>query len=324
MPWRIYRPGVVVGDSRTGEMDKIDGPYYFFKLIQRMRQLLPPWMPTIGLEGGRINLVPVDFVVDALDHIAHKKGLDRRCFHLVDPEPKRVGEVLNIFAKAAHAPSMSLYINAALFGFVPRSVTKGLARTMLLLLPFVLLGVLVKPPAQEEMWSNDETDKVSTVLEHTQRGMLKPAEEASFQERMTNWAYLITDVIPYRPFGTGIGSGSLAELRFSNDAEELPPIDSSILLQGITCGFAGMVLFVWILFRSTWVSLRDAWNREQDPVRVQTKRIIAALMCALVVNSVFGLTFTLYSIAPLVWLFMGWVSVESMKKPEGEREVITI
>jgi NAD(P)-dependent dehydrogenase (short-subunit alcohol dehydrogenase family) len=124
--WRVYRPGIVVGDSHTGEMDKIDGPYYFFKLIQRMRQLLPPWMPTIGLEGGRINIVPVDFVVDALDHLAHKKGLDRKCFHLVDTEPKRVGEVLNIFAKAAHAPPMSLYVNAALLGFIPRGITKGL------------------------------------------------------------------------------------------------------------------------------------------------------------------------------------------------------
>src|SRR5262245_54245194 len=126
VPWRVYRPGIVVGDSRTGEMDKIDGPYYFFKLIQRVRQLLPPWMPAIGLEGGRINLVPVDFVVDAIDHLAHKKGLDGKCFHLVDPEPKRVGEVLNTFAKAGHAPPMSLYINAALLGFIPRGVKKGL------------------------------------------------------------------------------------------------------------------------------------------------------------------------------------------------------
>jgi thioester reductase-like protein len=63
---------MVVGDSQTGEMDKIDGPYYFFKLIQRMRKLLPPWMPAVGLEGGRINIVPVDYVVDALDHISHQ------------------------------------------------------------------------------------------------------------------------------------------------------------------------------------------------------------------------------------------------------------
>jgi len=45
-PFRIYRPGFVIGHSRTGHIDKIDGPYYFFKTIQKMRSLLPPWMPT--------------------------------------------------------------------------------------------------------------------------------------------------------------------------------------------------------------------------------------------------------------------------------------
>ena len=57
-PFRIYRPGFVVGHSKTGYIDKIDGPYYFFKLLQKMRKALPPWMPTIGIEGGRINIVP--------------------------------------------------------------------------------------------------------------------------------------------------------------------------------------------------------------------------------------------------------------------------
>ena len=126
VPWRIYRPGIVVGDSRTGEIDKVDGPYYFFKTIQKLRQLLPPWMPTVGLEGGRINLVPVDFVVAAVDHIAHQRGLDGKCFHLVDPHPHRVGDVLGIFAKAAHAPEMAMRVNAALFGFVPATVRRGL------------------------------------------------------------------------------------------------------------------------------------------------------------------------------------------------------
>ena len=118
---------MVVGDSQTGEMDKIDGPYYFFKLIQRMRQILPPWMPAVGLEGGRINIVPVDFVVDALDHISHAKiELKGQCFHLVDPVGYRVGDVLDVFSKAAHAPKMNLFVNAALLGFIPKSVKKGL------------------------------------------------------------------------------------------------------------------------------------------------------------------------------------------------------
>jgi NAD(P)-dependent dehydrogenase (short-subunit alcohol dehydrogenase family) len=126
VPWSVYRPAMVVGDSTTGEMDKIDGPYYFFKLIQRMRQLLPPWMPSVGLEGGRVNIVPVDFVVNALDHISHKEGITKRCFHLVDPVGYRVGDVLDIFSKAAHAPKMNLFVNAALLGFIPKSVKKGL------------------------------------------------------------------------------------------------------------------------------------------------------------------------------------------------------
>ncbi|MDO8650611.1 MAG: SDR family oxidoreductase [Undibacterium sp.] len=126
VPFRIYRPGIVIGDSKTGAMDKIDGPYYFFKLIQRIRQLLPPWMPMIGLEGGRLNIVPVDYVVDALDYIAHQPKLDGHCFHLTDPEAMRVGDVLNTFARAAHAPTMSFRINAALMGFIPESVKKGM------------------------------------------------------------------------------------------------------------------------------------------------------------------------------------------------------
>jgi len=126
LPWSVYRPAMVVGDSRTGEMDKIDGPYYFFKLIQRMRQILPPWFPSMGLEGGRVNIVPVDFVVDALTAISHQKDIAGHCYHLVDPVGYRVGDVLDIFSQAAHVPKMNLFVNAALLGFIPRSVTKGL------------------------------------------------------------------------------------------------------------------------------------------------------------------------------------------------------
>ena len=72
--WTVYRPAFVVGDSTTGEMDKVDGPYYF----------------------------------------------------IVDPMGYRVGDVLDIFSKAAHAPKMNLFVNAALLGFIPKSVKKGL------------------------------------------------------------------------------------------------------------------------------------------------------------------------------------------------------
>ena len=125
-PYRIYRPGIVVGHSKTGEIDKIDGPYYFFSALKKLREALPPWMPVIGIEGGRVNLVPVDFVADAMDHIAHKPGLNGGCFHLTDPDPRRIGEVLNLFARAGHAPQMTMRLDARMFSFVPFPVKAAL------------------------------------------------------------------------------------------------------------------------------------------------------------------------------------------------------
>ena len=85
VPWRVYRPAVVVGHSQTGEMDKIDGPYYFFKAIQKARHALPEWFPLVGPELGYTNIVPVDYVAAAMDHIAHQPGLDGQAFHLWRP-----------------------------------------------------------------------------------------------------------------------------------------------------------------------------------------------------------------------------------------------
>ena len=125
-PFRIYRPAVVIGHSKTGEIDKIDGPYYFFRTLKKLRQALPQWMPVLGIEGGRVNMVPVDFVVDAMDHIAHKPGLDGHCFHLTDPAPRRIGQVLNLFASAGHAPQMSMRLDARMFAFIPGAVKQAL------------------------------------------------------------------------------------------------------------------------------------------------------------------------------------------------------
>lgn len=129
-PWRVYRPGIVVGDSRTGAIDKIDGPYYFFKLLQRARRVLPAWLPIAGLEGGEINIVPVDYVADAIDHIAHAPGLDGRAFHITDPNPRRAGQVVNAFAKAADAPRMQWQL-----GTDVTEPATGAVRSALKLLP---------------------------------------------------------------------------------------------------------------------------------------------------------------------------------------------
>jgi thioester reductase-like protein len=119
VPWRVYRPGIVVGDSKTGQMDKIDGPYYFFKAIQRMRQLLPEWVPLVGVDLGLTNIVPVDWVAGALEHIAHEPGLDHKAFHLTDPRPQRVDDLINELAAAAHAPRFAVSVDKRVIAALP-------------------------------------------------------------------------------------------------------------------------------------------------------------------------------------------------------------
>jgi NAD(P)-dependent dehydrogenase (short-subunit alcohol dehydrogenase family) len=122
VPWRVYRPAVVVGHSETGEMDKIDGPYYFFKAIQRARHYLPEWFPLIGPEMGWTNIVPVDYVSAAMDHIAHADGLDGQAFHLTAPRSQRSGDIINAFARAAHAPQLQMRIDKKLTDALPKGV----------------------------------------------------------------------------------------------------------------------------------------------------------------------------------------------------------
>jgi thioester reductase-like protein len=126
VPWRVYRPGIVVGHSETGEIDKIDGPYYFFKLLQRARNLVPQWFPGVGIEGKEINVVPVDFVAKAMDHIAHQEGLDGQAFHLTDPNPVTAGQLVNIFARSAHAPEATMRLDPKMFEMIPKQVRSGI------------------------------------------------------------------------------------------------------------------------------------------------------------------------------------------------------
>jgi NAD(P)-dependent dehydrogenase (short-subunit alcohol dehydrogenase family) len=120
--WRVYRPAVVVGNSKTGEMDKIDGPYYFFKVLQKVRHALPEWTPLVSLEWGYTNLVPVDYVAAAIDHIAHEEGLDGQAFHVVDPKGIKAGEAMNTFARAGHAPRAALRVDKKLTNMLPKGV----------------------------------------------------------------------------------------------------------------------------------------------------------------------------------------------------------
>ena len=108
MAYRIYRPGIVVGDSYTGEIDKIDGPYFFFPIIKSLGDSLPSWMRSLVLSGGKLNIVPVDYVVEAMDYLAHEEGLDGGCYYLTQEQELAVGELIQILLRTAGGPSLTV------------------------------------------------------------------------------------------------------------------------------------------------------------------------------------------------------------------------
>ena len=103
--WRIYRPAVVVGDSRTGEINKIDGPYYLFPALAALARL-PHALPVLVPDLGSTNIVPVDYVADALVELLLAPGLDGRTFHLTNPTPQPLSEIYAALADAAGAPRL--------------------------------------------------------------------------------------------------------------------------------------------------------------------------------------------------------------------------
>lgn len=92
LPSTIFRPGIVIGDSRTGQTDKYDGPYYLFKLLIRLPEHMP--LPQVGQGDAVVNLVPIDFVVDAISYLGAKEDTIGRTYQIADPEPMRARDIM--------------------------------------------------------------------------------------------------------------------------------------------------------------------------------------------------------------------------------------
>jgi thioester reductase-like protein/NADP-dependent 3-hydroxy acid dehydrogenase YdfG len=125
--YRVYRPAVVVGDSRTGEMDKIDGPYYFFGVLSKLARL-PKFTPIVLPDTGRTNIVPVDYVVDALVALMHADDRDGQTFHLTAPKTIGLRGIYRGVAEAAGLPPL----RGSLPGFTAAPIVRATGRAKVL------------------------------------------------------------------------------------------------------------------------------------------------------------------------------------------------
>lgn len=112
IPTAIFRPSIVVGDSRTGHTDKYDGPYYVFQLLNR----LPNWVPLahVGDHEANVNLAPIDYVSQAMAYIGLKDGAQGSVYHLSDPRPMRTRDVLSLALDVLGKPPAKLRLPGSL------------------------------------------------------------------------------------------------------------------------------------------------------------------------------------------------------------------
>lgn len=119
LPITIVRPSIIVGDSTTGEIDKLDGPYYLITLIATNASGLR--LPLLGRGETPLHLVPIDYVIEAAWHVARKDDAAGKTFHLVDPAPLKAREVFDAVAELAKTEKPR--------GHIPRPIARAVLRT---------------------------------------------------------------------------------------------------------------------------------------------------------------------------------------------------
>jgi dephospho-CoA kinase len=119
MPITVVRPAIIVGDSSTGEIDTLDGPYYLITLIATNTSNVR--LPMLGRGDHPLHLVPIDYVVDAAWQVARSDGAAGKTFHLVDPEPMAARAVFEAVADIAGTEKPR--------GHIPRPLARAVFKT---------------------------------------------------------------------------------------------------------------------------------------------------------------------------------------------------
>jgi NAD(P)-dependent dehydrogenase (short-subunit alcohol dehydrogenase family) len=194
---RIYRPGAIVGHSESGEADRVDGPYYLFRAIHAARDVLPRWVTLPGFDGGRIAMVPVDFVAEAIDEIAHQDGHDGKTFHVVDPATPSFRTTFNLIADAAGAPRMArLRIADTIGKLLPGAGTFASQLGSLRFLRAQYYEALGIPPIVHEAQNKEVEYDATNLLAALEGTGISCPPQADYVEAL--WDYYVRHLDPAR------------------------------------------------------------------------------------------------------------------------------
>jgi hypothetical protein len=187
-----------------------------------------------------------------------------------------------------------------------RSSRAVFVRLALLFAPVILAFALSAYVSDDEGAEVNADEGVNTMLTHTTKGTIKPTGEGSLYARFETWTRIVTKDLPANPMGNGLGADGLAATRETNNTDD--PTDNHFLTVALSAGVPAALILIWIFIRSSVLSFRLWRNSDPDSTESVLWRIALALMASFFLNNIFGTTFTIYSVAPLGWLVIGWIS----------------
>ncbi len=197
---------------------------------------------------------------------------------------------------------------AVLFVTGAAAFRAAVMRMSLLFVPLILMFALSTFIADDEEYDSGG-ESVHTILTHTTKGTVKPTNEGSLYARFETWNRIITKDLPSNPLGNGIGADGLAATREANNTDD--PTDNHFLTVAVSAGVPAALLLIWILIRTIILSFRLLRKSECGSDEHGIWRIAIALAATFILNNIFGTTFTIYSVAPICWLIIGWISKSS-------------
>jgi O-Antigen ligase len=187
-----------------------------------------------------------------------------------------------------------------------RTLGNGLLRLGAVFLPVILVFTFVTALSTDDIYEFDESKRVNTMLSHTARGTVNPIGEGSLAARMERWTRIVTEVLPANPMGYGLGATTTSASREQH--KDKSAIDNHFLSLAVSAGVPAALLLLWILFRASKIALFRWFNSDAGSDEAVYWRLALALLSSFFLNNFFGTTFTIYSVAPLGWFLIGWIS----------------
>lgn len=176
LPITIFRPSLVVGHSRTGAVDVLDGPYFLLQLLTKNPGRVPLRVPSAT--GAPFNVVPADYVAEAMHALSLRDGAEGMTYHLVDPAPIRAADAVQLIAEYANA------------GAAP-SRMPGWVRDRFLAVPAVSRWVRSGRAYLHELDGNTFFNAANALRDLRETSLLCPSFP-TYVERLVSWSRTAT------------------------------------------------------------------------------------------------------------------------------------